>query len=171
MKFTVLAASALLAFAAAPAAAQDAADLSVGATVYGPAGAVVGTIKQVSGGAVVLDTGTNVATLATEGFVKGEHGTTIGYTKAQLDEAVETMKREQAAKLAAALVVGADLRSNDGVPVGTVQAINEDGSVVIDQDGRTFALQPAQLGTDASGLIVLFSAAQLEAALGGAAGG
>ena len=170
MKFTKLAAAALLAIAAAPAAAQGEVDLSTGATVYGPEGNVVGTIQQVANGAVVLDTGDNVATLGADSFVKGEKGTTIGYTKAQLDEAVDAMEREQEAKLAAAIAVGAELRSNDGVAVGTVQSINDDGSIVVAQAERTFALQREQLGTDASGLIVLFSAAQLEEALGSAGG-
>lgn len=170
MKFTRLAATALLAIVAAPAAAQDAVDLSVGTTVYGPQGGVVGTVQQVSGDVVVINTGDNVATLAAASFAKGESGTTIGYTKAELDEAVDAMEREQEAKLTAAIVVGAQVRSADGVVVGTVQTINEDGSIVVAQDGRAFTLQRNQLGTDDSGLIGLFSADALQAALGGAGG-
>lgn len=168
MKFTVLAASALLAIAAAPATAQDGVDLTVGATIYGPAGAVVGTIKQVSNGAVVVDTGDNEATLGADSFTKGEKGATIGYTKAQLDEAIDAIEREQEARLTAAIAVGAQVTSVDGIALGTIQSINEDGSVVVDQSGRTFALQRSQLGTNDSGLISLFTAAQIEEALGSA---
>ncbi len=170
MKFTILAGAALLVFAAAPAVAQGEVDLSTGATVYGPQGGVVGTIKQAANGAVVIDTGDNEATLSTDSFSKGEHGTTIGYTKAQLDEAVDAVEREQEAKLTAAIAVGAQLRSIDGMALGTVQSINEDGSVVVDNAGRTFALQRNQLATDDAGLISLFTAAQIEEALGSAGG-
>jgi hypothetical protein len=169
MKFTILAGTALLAFAAASAAAQGAVDLSVGATIYGPQGGVVGTIKQVSNGVVVIDTGDNEAPLSTDSFTKGEKGTVIGYTKAQIDEMIDAFEREQEAKLTAAIAVGAQINSVDGVALGTIQSINEDGSVVVDQSGRTFALQRSQLGTNDSGLISLFTAAQIEEALGAAA--
>lgn len=170
MKIFRLAAAALLATSAVPALAQGEVALDAGATVYDPQGGTVGTIQQVSGSVVVLDTGDNLATIGADSFVAGENGPVIGYTKAQLDEAVEAARREQEAKLTAAIAVGAELRSNDGKPVGTIQAINEDGSVVVEQDDRSFALQRSQLGTDGEGLIMLFSAAQLEAALSGSGG-
>lgn len=170
MKLTKLVAASLLAMTAIPAAAQEGVDLSVGTTIYGPEGGVVGTIQQVSGNAVVVNTGDNVATLGAESFVAGKNGPTIGFTKAQLDEAVEAAKREQEAKLAAALTVGAPLRSNDGVVVGSIQTINEDGSVIVSDDERAFRLERSQLSTDDQGVVLLFSAAQLEAALSGAGG-
>lgn len=170
MKIFRLAAAAFLATSAVPALAQGEVALEAGATVYDPQGGTVGTIQQVSGDVVVLDTGDNLATIGADSFVAGEKGPLIGYTKAQLDEAVDAAEREQEAKLAAAIVVGAALRSNDGQPVGTIQTLNDDGSVVVEQEDRAFTLQRNQLGTDGDGLIVLFSAAQLEAALEGAGG-
>ena len=102
MKTAKLAAAALLALApaalsaqtAAPAAApaapsnDAAADVVPGATVYDMNGGTVGRIVSVEGDAVVLDTGTNRATLSKSGFGKGANGPVIGMTKAQLDQAM-----------------------------------------------------------------------------------
>jgi len=165
MSPTRLFAAALLALTAMPAAAQDVVELNVGATVYGPERGVVGTILQAGSHAVVLNTGSKIATLSADSFVSRKIGPTIGYTRDQLEAAVEAVERQQEARLAGALVAGAQLRSNDGVVVGTIQAINPDGSVIVTTDKSAFQLERAQLGADARGVILLFSAAQLEAAL------
>jgi hypothetical protein len=167
MKFTKLVAASLLAMTAIPAAAQSEVDLSVGASVYGPDDSLVGTIDRVVDGVVVVNTGNNTATLGAESFVAGTNGPTIGFTRVQLDEAIDAREREAEAKLTAALTVGAQLRSNDGVIVGSIQAVNDDGSIIVSAEEMSYRLERNQLSTDAQGVILLYSAAQLEAALGG----
>lgn len=161
-----LATASLLAITALPAAAKEKPLLlSPGMVFYAPDGTVAGTIREVSGPAVVVDTGSTVLTLGTESFVSAKIGPTIGYTKAELDAAAARILAEQASRLNAAVVVGAELRSSDGVKVGTVRRINPDGSVMIGDDKRAYRLERSQLSTDASGLVLRFSNSQLEAAL------
>ena len=111
--------------AAPPALAQSIAEagVAVGVMVYGPQGNEVGPVENIQGDVVVINTGGNSAALAGSSFVKGPKGPVIGYTQAQLDEAVEGAKRAAQAKLDAALVPGAALRSSDGVAVGTIERI------------------------------------------------
>ena len=165
MKFR-LAAAALLAFTALPAGAKEKPLLlSPGMVFYAPDGTVAGTIREVSGTAVVVDTGTHVITLGSESFVGAKIGPTIGYTKAELDAAAAGILADQAARLNATIAVGARLRSSDGMTVGTIRRINPDGSVMIGDDERAFRIERSQLTTDAAGLILRFSNSQLEAAL------
>ena len=171
MKFTKIVAASLLAMAAIPATAQDATEevvLAVGTTVYGNDDAPIGTIAQTIDGVVVLDTGAHQIPLPSEAFYTAEIGTSVNDTRDSLNGQMDALKAQQEAALSAALVEGATLHSTDGVAVGTIQTVNEDGSVLISQDERAFTLQRAQLGTDpAGGPIMLFTAAQLQAALGG----
>jgi len=168
-----LAAAALLALTAMSAEAKERKPLELvpGMVFYAPDKTAVGTIREVYGTAVVVDTGSRIATLGLESFFKGKPGPTIGYTKAELDAAIDAIERDREARLTAAIVAGRELRSNDGEKVGMVQAVNTDGSVVIVQEKRAFTLQRSQLEAQGAALIVRFSAAQLEAALKAAAGG
>ena len=66
MKFAKYAAAAIAAASLATAAyAQDAATVTVGATVTGPDGAAVGTVESVADGVVTVDTGKHKAPLPT----------------------------------------------------------------------------------------------------------
>jgi hypothetical protein len=168
MKFTALAAPLLLAAAAAPVAvlAQDvSAQLVVGAMVYGPGGNEVGKIEQVAGGNVVLNTGLHSATLPASSFARGAKGAMIGYTKEQLDAAIDQAEKDAAAQLAAAMVPGAKVSGADGIEVGSVKAVNADGSVVLTHEGADIALPKDQFMVGASGLSLVFTSAQLKAAL------
>ncbi len=161
-----LAAAALLTLTALPAAAKEQPLLlSPGMVFYAPDGTAAGTIRDVSGQAVVVDTGTHIVTLGAESFVPAATGPTIGYTRAQLDASVAAILADQEARLNAAVAVGAELRSSDGQMVGTIRRINPDGSVMIGDGKRAYRLERNQLSTDSAGLILRFSNAQLEAAL------
>lgn len=164
MRFAALAA-ALLAFFALPAQAQKQVPLAAGMVFYGPDGQAAGTIREVSGMAVVVDTGAHIVTLGIESFVSGRNGPVIGYTREQLDAAIATRLRDQEARIAAALAVGAPLRGSDGKNIGTIRRINPDGSVVVVDGEHAFRIERAQLDTDFAGLVLRFSSAQLEAAL------
>lgn len=169
MKFTKLVAASLLALAAAPVAvnAQGTAapTLTVGATVYGPKGDVVGTIKSVEGGNVVVDTGKNAANLPVSSFGASAKGPVIGMTKADLDAALEKAQADAEAKLQASLVKGATVYGIDGVEVGTISDITPEGQVIIAHKAGPVPLPKDQFTTIDKGVALKFTAAQLDEAL------
>ncbi|AKH42031.1 preprotein translocase subunit YajC [Altererythrobacter atlanticus] len=132
MKLTSLAAAAALALTgvSAPALAQDA-GMTVGATVYGPQGGEVGTVEKIEGGNVIVNTGNLTATLPENVFGEGENGPTIGWNKADLENAIKSAEAEQQAAFEAALVPGHEIYSVDGILLGTVESVGEDGMVVV----------------------------------------
>lgn len=175
MKFIPLAAAALLGSAAPAAFAKDAppapavaAAPTVGATVVDPQGGVVGKIVSVAGTSVVIDTGTNKATIDAASIGASANGPTIAFTRAQLDAAVAGATQEAAAKLNAALVAGAAVKSQDGVAIGTIKEVTAQGNVVIERPGsKPVALPKDTLMLNAAGEVsLLFSAGQFEAAIG-----
>jgi hypothetical protein len=95
---SVSAASAIAQEATAPA-AQASAPLSIaaGQTIYGPAGEAVATVVSVADGNVVVDTGTQKATLPSASFTAGEKGATIGFSKDELNAAIEAANKQAAA--------------------------------------------------------------------------
>lgn len=174
MKLTQMIAASILAAASVPAAVSAQADpaaqieVTVGTTIYGPQGNEVGSVTEVGDGFVVVNTGTNMATLPADAFGRNaDQQITISMTKAQLDEAVETAATEAEAKLAAALVPGAAVSTADGVQVGTVGSINDDGTVVLTHNtAGDIALPRNQFTPGATGGVQLvFTAEQLNAAL------
>ena len=178
MKITVPAVAALLLGVAAPSAfaqttpAPAAAPApAVGATVLDPQGGEVGKIIAVANGTAVIDTGKNKATVELSSIGAGTAGPTIGYTRAQLDAAVENASAQAAAALTAALVPGAEVKAQDGATIGKVAKIADDGNVVIDRPGAKQVALPRDTMTFKDGaLSLLFTAAQFEAAIGKATG-
>lgn len=146
-------------------AAAEAPDLSVGTTVYDPQGGEVGSIEKIVGGNVVVFTGKNRATLGAASFVKGPNGPVIGMTREQLDAAIEQAAAKADAAMAAALLPGAEVRSNDGVVVGSVQKIEGD-NVVVDLTGEgAITLKKEHLTVDDNGLKLFMTAQQFQAAV------
>lgn len=169
MKFAKLAFAAALATAALPGAAF-AQDVAAGATVYGPQGNVVGTVTSVSGGVVVLDTGTHKAPLPANAFGKSDKGPTITVTKQQLDEMVSAQLAAAAQARDTALIAGAAVNSADGKPAGTVKSVEGDDVVLETTDGPV-ALKRNTFAVDANGaLMARYTAEQLTAAAKGGAG-
>ncbi len=108
MKISKLAAITLAAFASVPATsviAQEAAataeapapELAAGQTIYGPSGEEVATVVSVADGNVVINTGTQQATLAATSFTAGEKGATIAFSKDQLNAAIENANKQASA--------------------------------------------------------------------------
>ena len=176
MNFAKLAASAL-ALSAAPALAQEAApattpapaanaQVTVGATVYGPQGGTVGTIEQIGNGVAVVNTGAHKAPLPLTAFGQGETGPTITVTKVQLDGMVAEQMAKMVAARDAALNVGANVMTADGQELGSVQTIEGD-NVVIDRAAGPITLTREQMAVgQQGGLIALFTAAQIAEATG-----
>ena len=148
----------------APAATPAAPTLTPGTKVYGPQGEEVGTVDSVTGAAVVINTGTNRATLAKDAFGSSPTGPVIGMTKAQLDAAVEQAKAQSSAQLQAALVSGAEVRGKEGTVVGKIDKVEGDQVVLTRETGGPVALPRQQLTTDDQGLKLLMTAAEFEAA-------
>lgn len=165
MKLSTFAAAVALAAAsvATPALAQDT-GVSVGAKVYGPAGGEVGTIEKIEGDNVVVNTGSVTAALPSSVFGEGEKGPTIGWNKAQLEEAVNEANRQAEAQLQAAFVPGADLYSVDGQLLGKVESVAED-TFVVDLASGEFTLPKEQVTMQSDKLTFLATAADLQAAV------
>ena len=170
MKLSTLAAAAALALAgvSAPALAQNAA-VAVGAKIFGPDGAEVGTVESVQGENVVVNTGSVTAALPASVFGTGDKGPTIGWNKAQLEAAVNEENQKAAAALEAAFVADADLYSSDGQLLGKVKTVAEDSFVVALASGE-FTLPKQQVTMQADKLTFLATAADLQAAVAAQAG-
>jgi len=152
--------------AAVPAAVPT--EPAVGLTVYDTNGDTVGTINQYDGQTVVLDTGDNMASFAKTAIGANAKGLFIELSKSQIDRAVDAAEQEAGQKLAALLVPGATVLSSDNVEVGTVKEIDAAGNVVIEREAGPIALPKNQFVAGATGgLSLAFTAAQLEAAIGG----
>ena len=172
IKFSTFAAAAALALAgvSAPALAQGA-GVTVGATIYGPDGAAVGTIEQIEGDNVVVNTGAKTAALPREVFGEGDNGPTIGWNKADLEAAIAASEAEAQAALEAKLAAGAEVYSVDGVLLGTIESINEEGLIVVELASGPVALGKEQMTLQGDKLTFLATAADVEAAAAAAQGG
>lgn len=166
MKFLKLAASAALAAAIVPASAHAqaaTAGVTAGATVYDPQGGEVGKIASVVGGNVVIDTGSNKATIPGAAVTKGPKGPQIAYTKAQLDAAIEAAANKAQAALQQALVEGATVSGKNGTAIGTVKEVQDANVVVARADGTLVALPKNAFTVGANGLQISMTAEQLAA--------
>lgn len=132
---TILAAAALALAGVSGTAYAQAASVQAGQTVYGSDGAEVGKIDKVDNGTAVVNTGTHTLGLTLDKFGKSPKGPTISVTKAQLDELVEKANADAAAKLDAALVVGAAVVDNTGAALGTIDKVDGDSIVLKTEKG------------------------------------
>ncbi|MCJ2183052.1 hypothetical protein MTR62_10165 [Novosphingobium sp. 1949] len=139
---------------AAPAAA---AAPTVGAKVYDPAGAEVGTVEAVAGGVVTVNTGLARAGLPTSAFAMRDKGPTIGMTKAELEAAVNGAKAQQGEAKDAALVDGAAIKSNDGKVLGTIGKVEGDDVTMMltDGNGASAMFKKANIGLMPDGTLAI----------------
>jgi hypothetical protein len=172
MKLSTLAAAAALTLAgvSAPALAQGA-GIAAGATIYGPDGEAVGTIEQVEGDNVVVNTGNMTAAVPASVLGEGETGPTIGWNRADFEAAITAANAEAEAQLEAQLAAGAQVYSVDGVLLGTVQSIDENGLVVVELESGPVALGKDQMTLQNDRVTFLATAADVEAAAAAAQGG
>ena len=168
MKFAKLAFLAT-ALAATPIAAH-AADVAVGATVYGPEGNEVGKIESVTNGQAVLDTGKHKVPLGIESFGEAETGLTITVTQTVLNKMMDDQIAAANAKRDAALLVAAAVVSADGQAVGTVKEIDSEAdAIVVERDAGLVTLKREHFAVDANGgLMALFTLEQIDGATVGA---
>lgn len=150
--------------------APVAAELQVGAVVYGPQGEQVGTIEALPAGNVVLNTGAHKATLPVAAFGKNDKGLQISMTKAELDAAVSAAQAQADATMDAALVADAEVKSRDGVVVGSIQKVEGDNIVVDLPEGSAITLQKEHLTAGQAGLQLFMTAEEFRTAVAAAAG-
>jgi hypothetical protein len=164
---TVFAAGALSLAITSPAAlAQD-----VGATIMGNDQAAVGTVVSNDGTNVVLDTGKHKVPLATESFAQNEGVWSVNITKTELDAMMDQAVAEAAAKLAAALVPGAQVVTADAQVLGAVDTIDGNNIVVKGENDFIVTLPKEMFAVDANGaLMALANHADIMAALEAAGG-
>lgn len=93
---------------AAPAAPAASATVAAGQSVYGPQGEEVAKVVSVDAGNVVIDTGTNRATLPASALTAGDKGPTIAYNKDQLNAAIEAANNQAGAAAGAGAGAGAE---------------------------------------------------------------
>ena len=160
MKFAKLAILAT-AMAATPIAAnaQDA-----GTTVYGNDDAPVGTVESNAGGIVTVDTGSYKAPLPANLLAEREGKWTVNATKAQIDGMMKQQQDAANAKRDEALLVGAAVVSADGMPAGTIYTIDEEDTVIVQNETGIVTLTREAFAVNESGaLMALYSAEQLVA--------
>jgi preprotein translocase subunit YajC len=168
MKFTKIAAL-LLSVAAVPAVAQaqDAAKptIGAGAMIYGPQGGEVGTVEKVQGDMVVVKTDKHSATLPKGAIGTIEKGLAIGFTREQLNQAVEAAAAQAKQQLVARLVPGAAVSTSDGQPLGVIKSVDEEGNITIDREAGAFALKQDLFALNGEAVTVRMTAQQVEDAL------
>jgi hypothetical protein len=162
----LLSAAFAIGLAGAPQAlAQAAASATVtaGAVVKDPAGGDVGTITAVDGEFAVLKTDKHEVRLPVSSFAQGEGAFVMGMTRAELNAEVEKLSG------AAVLAVGATVRdANDGV-VGTIEEFDAELATVKLPSTKLVKLPVSAFGRGPNGPVIGSTAAELEAAAGGAA--
>lgn len=142
---------------------------TVGAKVFGPDKAEVGTIEKVEGGNAVVNTGTQRATLPMTAFgANASGGLLISMTKAQLDSAVAAAEAQAASTMMASLTPDAPIKSSDGVLVGSVQKVEGDNVTIDLAEGSAITLQKEYLMADSTGLKVKMTDAAFKAAVAAA---
>jgi len=147
---TVFAAGAFsLALASTAALAQD-----VGATVMGNDQAQVGTVVSNDGTNVVLDTGKHKVPLGTASFAQNEGVWSVNITQGELDAMMDQAVAEAAAKLAAALVPGAQVVTADAQVLGAVDTIDGGNVVVKGEHDFIVTLPKDMFAVDANGALM-----------------
>ena len=163
MKFLKLAAAGALAFSSVIVAAADG-DLTVGATIYGPQGEVVGTVESVAGGIVTVGTGKHKAPLPADVFGTGDNGPTITVTQAQINAMLDEQIAAAAAQRDAALAAGAMVHTAGDLMLGSVKSVDGE-NVIVEIESGPVAMLRKHFAISANGtLIALFTMDQIEAA-------
>lgn len=160
-----------VAFQAAPALAQEAVEITTGATITGNDSVTIGTVLDTDGTNVVVDTGTYQIALPADAFASGDTGLTLNITKAELEASYAEILAQQQAALAAALVVGAPVMTADAQPLGTIETIEEENIILISGEDQ-MALPKNLFALDPNGTVmVLANLADIQAALAAAQAG
>ncbi|MXO61381.1 hypothetical protein GRI89_17705 [Altererythrobacter salegens] len=158
-------AAALITFPAV-ASAQD-----VGATVMGNDEAAVGTVVSNDGTNVVIDTGKHKVPLAAASFANNDGVYSVNISKGELDAMMDKAAAEAAAKVQAALVVGAPVVTADAKALGTVDQIDGTNVVIKGEDDFIVTLPSEMFAVNQDGaLMALANLADIQRAVEAAGG-
>ena len=141
--------------ATAPAATAAAAAPAVGAKVFDPQGAEVGSIEKVDGANAVVYTGTKRATLPLSAFAKNDKGLLISMSQTQLNEAVAAAEAQTTSAMDSKLAADAPIKSKDGAAVGKVQKVEGNNVTITMADGNPVTLTKQYLTVGADGTLAL----------------
>lgn len=154
----------------APGAAAATATPTVGATVYDSAGAVVGTIDQVTPQAVVVNVDNNKVSLPPASIGSGPRGLSITLTRAQVVAAAQQAQAGAQQQLQSQLTPGATVRGSAGTVVGTVKSADAQFVTLTTTKGGEAKLPMSGFGMGASGPVIGMTASELDAAVTAAGG-
>ena len=155
---------------AASASAAASATPTAGATVYDSAGAVVGTIDQVTPQAVVVNVDNAKVSLPPASIGSGPQGLRIALTRAEVVAAAQQAQAGAQQQLQGQLTPGATVRGSGGAVVGTVKASDAQFVTLTTPKGDV-KLPMSGFGMGPNGPLIGMTAAQLDAALTQAGGG
>jgi hypothetical protein len=149
-----------------------AADLTAGATVRDRNGVQIATVEGLEADGAVVKTGDRLAKLPLDAFGKDNAGLLLGITAAEFQAAIAASsvpvpveEPEIAAATAADMTPGAAIRDSEGVPIGTVQEVVENGVVIL-TDGKKVKLAVESFGKDDQGLLIGITASEFKAMIG-----
>jgi hypothetical protein len=119
--------------------------------------------------------GNRLAKLPINAFGKDQAGLMIGITAAEFQNAiagtsvpVPSKEPEVVAVTAADVNPGAEIRDSEGVPIGTVDKLVDNGVVVL-TDGKKVKLALNSFAKDEKGLMIGITASEFKAKIGGSA--
>jgi len=154
--------------AGAPAAAASAqGGVAVGATVKDTNGGEVGRITAVEGANAVLDTGINKVSIPLTSFATGPSGPILGMTKVQVDQAASGAQQHAQANAETsarqAVTQGATVRDAQGGEVGTIKSVDAEFAL-IDTTKNEVRLPLSAFAAGPNGPVIGMTRAQLDAA-------
>lgn len=155
--------------APAPAATAAPTAPTPGATILDSAGAVVGTIDQVTPQAVVVTVDGAKVSLPPAAIGSGPQGLRIALTRAEVVAAARQAQAGEQQQLMAQLTPGATVRGSAGAAVGTVKASDAQFVTLTTAKGDV-KLPMSGFGLGANGPVIGMTAAQLDAAITQAGG-
>jgi len=150
---------------AAPAAPAGPPQVTAGAAIVDAAGAPVGTVAQVSGATVVVDTGTNKVGVPAGNFSQGPNGLILGNTKAELDAAASQAAAQSQAQLDTLLAAGSPVHGVNGQVLGTVKTADPQFVTVTSAKGGDVRLPRTGFSAGANGLTVGVAQADFDKAV------
>lgn len=140
------------------------ASFSAGAKVSDTAGGEVGTIARDDGNFVILKTDKHEVRLPKTSFTAHNGGFIMAMTQAQVNAAVEKSLAEADQKIAP----GASVSGSQGAAVGTIDAVDAEFVTLKLSSGKLVKLPRSGVAPGPNGAVIGMTAAELEAAAGGA---
>lgn len=155
-------------------AAATAADIALGAAVRDRNGLQIATIDGIEADGAVVRAADRLAKLPLHAFGKDSQGLLIGLTADEFKAAIAetSIPVPQEVRIvdatAADMTPGAAIRDSEGVAIGTVDSVAEDGVVVL-TGGKKVKLAVASFAKDDQGLMIGITASEFNAVISGSA--